>query len=358
MRAPARVARQARAVLLAVAALTAGLTSFAVALPAHAEEPPSADRLKAAAEEYDRGRRAFLGDDFEGAAVHFENAFRDAPRAETVRLAIRARRKAKQLARAATLAAVAQQRYPNDAPTAQLSKETLDEVGPSLHEYLVECNADCAVAADGRVVSQSDAQKHRIFLEPGSHELGVSFKQGAVMKPIDARRGGRETLTFEAPPAKIETPRAGGGSGATAEPGGALAGKSGSGAGSDSNGSGKPLRPVVFLVGAGLTVALGAATIVSGIDATNNPGVDAVRRACAGRDESCPEYQDGKSAETRTNVLLGVTIGAAVVTGVIGLFFTRWAGSASPAAAQSGSFVSFGAAPLPGGASAGAFGRF
>lgn len=355
MRAPARVARRARAVLLAVAAGTAGLASLSVPRPAHAEEPPSADRLKAAAEEYDRGRRAFLGDDFEGAAVHFENAFRDAPRAETVRLAIRARRKAKQLARAATLAAVAQQRYPNDAPTAQLAKETLEEAAPALHEYLVECNAECAVAADGRVVSQSDAPRHRIFLEPGSHELGVSFKQGAVMRAIDARRGGRDTLTFEAPAAKVATPGgAGGGAGAGAGPGGAPA----AGPGRDGSASSKPLSPVVFVVGAGVTAALGAATIVSGIDATNNPGVDAVRRACAGRDESCPEYRDGKSAESRTNVLLGVTLGAAVATAVIGVFFTRWSAPAAPAAAQTGSFVSFGAGPLPGGASAGAFGRF
>ena len=36
----------------------------------------------------------------EEAAVHFESAFRDAPRAETLRLAMRARRDAGQLARA------------------------------------------------------------------------------------------------------------------------------------------------------------------------------------------------------------------------------------------------------------------
>lgn len=298
---------------------------------AHADEPPSADRLKAAAEEYDRGRRAFLADDFDGAAVHFENAFRDAPRAETLRLAIRARRKGKQLARAATLAAVAQQRYPNDAPTTQLAKETLDEAGPALHEYLVECDADCAIAADGRVVSQSDAQKHRIFLEPGAHELGVSFKQGGVSKRIDAKKGGKDTLAFEAPPPPPVVP-------VVVAPGPPAPGPGPTPVERPAPRS-KPLGPVVFFVGAGLTVAAGAATVVSGIDAKNNPGVDAVRRACAGKDASCPEYQAGKSAEMRTNVLLGVTIGAAAVTGVIGVFFTQW--SSSP--------VTVGAAPLPGG---------
>jgi type II secretory pathway pseudopilin PulG len=318
--------------VLLLASLAAGMAPRI----ARADGPASADRLKSAAEEYDRGRRAFLADDYEGAAVHFENAYRDAPRAETLRLAIRARRRAKQLARAAMLAAVAQQQYPDDASTAQLAKETLAEAGPQLHEYVIDCDADCAVAADGRVVSQSDARKHRIFLEPGSHELGVSFKTGDVSKHVDAAKGGKEALAFEAPPpaqppavapvAPVAPPHV------TAPPA-----------------SHKPFGPLVFIVAAGVTVGVGAATVVSGIDTKNNPGTDAVRAACAGKDASCPEYQDGKSKETRTNVLLGVTLGAAVITGVIGVFFTQW--SSSP--------VTVGAGPLPGGGgSLGAAGRF
>jgi hypothetical protein len=331
-----RRGRRGLAVVVALAALAG--TSFAPS--AYAEEPPSADRLKAAAEEYDRGRRAFLADDFEGAAVHFESAFRDAPRAETVRLAIRARRKAKQLARAAMLAAIAQQRYSGDPQTAQIAKETLDEAGPALHEYVVECGADCAVAADGRVVSQSDAPKHRIFLEPGPHELGVSFKEGGVARHIDAKRGGKDTLAFEAPPppAAPATPVVA--APPIAHP--VIVAPAP---------STKPFGPAVFFVALGVTAAVGAGTMLSGIDAKNNPGVDAVRRACAGKDESCPEYQDGKSRETRTNVLLGVTVGAAAITGVIGLFFTQWSTASSPA-------VTVGAAPLPGGGSLGAGGRF
>lgn len=322
--------------LFASALLVAATAAGVAPQPARADEPPSAGRLKSAAEEYDRGRRAFLADDFDTAAVHFENAYRDAPRAETLRLAIRARRKGKQLARAAILAAVAQQRYPDDAPTAQLAKETLADAAPQLNEYLIECNADCAIAADGRVVSQSDAQKHRIFLEPGSHELGVSFKQGGVSKHVDARRGAKDSLSFEAPPAPVTPP-------VVVTPPVTPPVVPEQPAPSD-----KPFGPAVFFIAAGVTVALGAGTVLSGIDTKNNPGVDAVRLACAGKDTSCPEYQDGKSKETRTNVLLGVTLGAAAITGVIGLFFTQW--SSSP--------VKVGAAPTPGGGSIGATGTF
>jgi hypothetical protein len=322
--------------LYASALLLAAATVAVLPSAAHADEPPSADRLKSAADEYDRGRRAFLADDFDGAAVHFENAYRDAPRAETLRLAIRARRKGKQLARAAILAAVAQQRYPDDAPTAQLAKETLAETAPQLNEYLIDCNADCAIAADGRVVSQSDAQKHRIFLEPGSHDLGVSFKQGGVSKHVDAKRGGKDTLSFEAPPAPVVAP-------VVVTPPVTPPAVPEQRAPSE-----RPFGPAVFFIAAGVTVALGAGTVLSGIDTKNNPGVDAVRRDCAGKDTSCPEYQDGKSKQTRTNVLLGATVGVAAVTGVIGLFFTQW--SSSP--------IKVGVAPTPGGGSVGASGTF
>lgn len=310
----------------------AALAASTVSVVARAEEPVSAARLKSAAEEYDRGRRAFLAGDFEGAAVHFESAFRDAPRAETIRLAIRARRKAQQQGRAASLAAIAQRRYASDPPTAQLAKQTLDETAPGLHEYVVDCSADCAITADGRVVSQSDAPQHRIYLEPGPHELGASFGTGAVGRHVDATRGGKSNVVFDAPAPKVVAP----------------VGQAKPIATAPEVSRPKPFAPPVVFVAAGVTVAVGAATVLSGIDATNNPGVDAVRRACAGRDETCPEYQDGKSAETRTNVLLGVTLGAAVITGAIGVFFTQWARSP----------VSVGAAPLPGGGRIGATTHF
>ena len=290
--------------------------------PALADEPqPSAERIKAAAEEFDRGRRAYLAKDFEQAAAHFENAFRDAPSKETLRLAIRARRDAKQPARAATLAAVAQGRYANDAQTAQLAKETLAETSPELSEYVVRCSAPCTIAADSRVVSQSDALDHRLYLDPGAHDLGVSFQQGgSISRPVDAKKGTSTALTFEPPPRPA----------APATPGPTSERPQPPGAGGKTAKE-RPLGPAVFFVGAGVTVAAGAATIVSGIATQNDPGPDAVRRECAGQGESCPLYQEGQDAETRTNILLGATIGAAVVTGVIGLFFTQWSSSSATA---------------------------
>ncbi|MBS2012082.1 MAG: hypothetical protein JST00_04300 [Deltaproteobacteria bacterium] len=322
------VARRARLpgiVVVGLALLAGG--------PARAQDAtPSAERIKTAAEEYDRGRRAYIAKEYEAAATHFENAFRDAPRAEALRNAIRARREAKQLARAATLAAIAATKYPSDAATTQLAKDVLREAAPALQQYDIECRPECAVTADGRVVSQVDGTSHRLFLDPGAHELSFGFSQDrAVTRTVEAKRGAKDALSVDAPPPKPDAP--------SPKPDVTPPPPVVAPVVPPPPPAEKPFGPAVFFVGAGVTVALAAGTVVSGIDTKNNPGVDKVREACAGKGESCPEYQAGKDAELRTNILLGATLGAAVVTGVIGVFFTQWSSSSST--------VKVGATPLP-----------
>jgi hypothetical protein len=267
-----------------------------------ADPPPSAERLRSAADEYDKGRRFYQAGDYEQAAVHFENAYSDAPRAEPLRNAIRSRRLAKQLARAATLASLAASKYEGDATTMSLVQEVLAEASPKLHLATIHCKPECSVAVDGRVVSLSDATDVKVHLDPGAHTIVVSWPGDRTKQSkVDATAGGKNDIPFEAPPPKAA---ASGDSAAESSP--------------------KPLPPVVFFVGSGLTAVGLVATIVSGIDAANNPGTDAVRRDCVGQGESCPTYQQGKDAEARTNVLLGLTAGVALATAVVGVFFTQW----------------------------------
>jgi len=83
------------------------------------------------------------------------------------------------------------------------------------------------------------------------------------------------------------------------------------------------ISPVFFGVGLAATLGVSTAMLWSGIDTVNNPGVDAVRAACQGRGITCPLYQEGLASQTRTNVLIGATAGAAAVTVVLAVF-TRW----------------------------------
>ena len=131
-------------------------------------------------------------------------------------------------------------------------------------------------------------------------------------KKIDATKGGKDALAFEAPPLPVDKPP-------PPPPPPPKDEHPRQEAKSE-----KPFGPLVFFIGAGLTVVAGGLTVWSGIDTQNSPGTDAVRRDCAGKDTSCPTYQEGKDKELRTNVLIGATIGLGVITGVVGLFFTQW----------------------------------
>ncbi len=271
---------------------------------AHAEDGA---RLKSAADEFDKGRRAFQAGDFETAAVHFENAYRDAPRAEALRPAIKAYVSAKQLSKAATLSAFALARY-DDPQTSDLARKTLADTSGALYALSVSCNPECALAIDGRLVSIVEARKAKVYTEPGRHELLVTWSQDRTQRiSVEARAGGSTELSLDAPAPKKAPDKA------AAETGR-----------STRDEPRKPLPPLVFYVTAGATLAAAGVTVWSGIDTRNNPGVDAVRRDCVGQGESCPTYQKGKDAELRTNVLLGATGALAIGSAVIGLFFTQW----------------------------------
>jgi hypothetical protein len=306
-----------------LALLLVALAPLAPVAVAHAQgtgAPPSAERLKSAAEEYDRGRRAYLANDFEQAAIHFENAYNDAPRAEALRNAIRARTQAKQLARAATLSALAQSLYASDAATMELATATLDEAKTKLHAVRIACTPECGVAADGRVVSLNDSKTFLVFLDPGPHDLAVSWSGDRTKAAhVEAKPGGQEDLALEAPPLATPPPPT-----ATATAPTATGAPTTTTAPPPEPPSRKPLGRVPFYIGAGLTVVGIGATVASGIDAQNNPGVDAVKRDCVGQGESCPTYRKGVDAQTRTNVILAATGGVALVTAVVGIFFTQW----------------------------------
>ncbi len=304
---------------MTVACVLATITSGARAAGA-----PSAERIKSAATEYDAGRRAFTDAKYEEAAVHFENAYHDAPNAQTLRNAIRARRQANQLARAGTLSLLAQDRYSDDEQTLQVAKETIAEATPKLFKLTIVCEPECGVAADGRALSIEDAKRFSFFLQPGPHTVNVSWP-GDRSKPLDIRAKEGQALeqSLEAPPIPFKVVNAGGGN-----QGG------GGGEVTVETPSSKPLGPAVFFVALGLTAVAGGILIWSGIDTLNNPtvtvggvqfnGPDAVRAGCVGQGPSCALYQQGRSEQDRTNVMIGVTSGLGLLTVITGAFLTQW----------------------------------
>ena len=285
-----------------------------------ASSESEAELTRRAADEYMAGRKAFGEANYDVAAVHFEKADLAAPTPESIRMAIVARTSANQMDRAATLAAAALRRYPNDDPTFKLATTTIQSAPSRLHKLLVYCDLPCSLIVGHRIIPARADVEATIFVEPGSYDVLASWSNGRESKRrVDAPFGGESDISFEAP----ELPKS--------TPSDAVAVSSKPVGAEDRVVSERPrgLHPAVFFSATGVSAALVGVSIWSAVDMRNNPGRDKVRADCAGKDEHCPTYQSAISAQRRTNVLF-VTSGVAVVgTTVLGAFFTRWSDSKS-----------------------------
>lgn len=286
---------------------------------ASASPPPGADQIQFAAREHDLGYRAYLDKQYDEAASHFENAFFAAPNPAELRSAVRARHDAGELARAATLAAMGQRRFPEDSATNRIAEEVIAEARPHVYEVRIASPVGCSIAVDEKMVIAERLRDSRLFLNPGAHELMISWSEDRNARiPINAAEGGSTSLEVEPPkvappppsppePPPPPSPSHGAVEAATATPP-----------------PPKPLTPAVFVVGAAMTAVSAGFTIWSGIDTVNNPGAGAVRENCVGLGASCSLYEDGRRAQLRTNILLATTCVFGVATAVVGVFFTQW----------------------------------
>ncbi|HEY3822067.1 MAG TPA: hypothetical protein VGL81_33100, partial [Polyangiaceae bacterium] len=81
------------------------------------------------------------------------------------------------------------------------------------------------------------------------------------------------------------------------------------------------LSPLFFFAALGATAVAGGLSIASGVDTANR---HASFDRCLASAQSCAALSSsGQSAQTRTNVLLGVTAGLGVAT-LVTLVFVRW----------------------------------
>ena len=194
--------------VLAPCAFALGL-AFAGAEAAHADPPPvpTADRIKFAMSEHDLGYAAYKLDHYDEAANHFENAYFAAPNPEELGKAIAARAKATELARAGTLAVLAQRRYPRNATLGTMPADTIAAAIPHVHEIALRCKTECSVVVDGHLATLERATDTRFFVEPGHHEIEVDFGDDRTrQQTVEATAGGKSTLTMTAPPAPPKPP--------------------------------------------------------------------------------------------------------------------------------------------------------
>jgi hypothetical protein len=170
-----------------------------------------------------------------------------------------------------------------------------------------ECEKACTLEIDGALVQHST-----FFVTPDvEHSLKAAFDNGETSTFVQGTAGAIKNVTLAAP-APPPPP---------------------------------PVPRWAFFSSLGATVALGAVTAWSGIDA--NKGVSAYESAA--RSASSPGIntggsptpqeqaeallEEGRQKERRTNILIGVTAGMAATTAVLGVF-TNWKGESRDATSK------------------------
>jgi len=295
-------------------ALTALTVSLFVGVGARAqdtgqgrvEQASVEDRAKAA-EAYDEGTAAYLAQDYDLAAHWFERAYRLVPTSAALLQAVRAYHKAGESIRAANLALELRNSYPNDERARAASDAVIESVKAENVLVDVRCDEQCTIEVDGTVL------RHPVFFTTPDveHSIKAAFASGETSTFVKGSPGDSEDLTLRAP---VPPPP-------------------------------PPIPRSAFFSSLGATVALGAVTVWSGIDA--NKGVSAYESAARSAsspgindgDSPTPAEQaqalleDGQSAERRTNILIGVTAAMAATTAVLGVF-TNWKGESRERASK------------------------
>ena len=252
------------------------------------EEAAAAARAaEEAADAYNRAVQFFADEQFVRAAQWFETAYRLNPEAATLTRALEAQVRTGHAIRTANLALRLRGLHGDDAEARALADRVLSEHSPNLVRLTLECS-ECALEVQGRRWAYPAA-----FLTPYT-EYEVSITEGDSVRRHRVRGTPGQHIVLGSrgdSPSRDERD--------TAPP---TAGVHGSGG----------LSPWAFAVGLGLTSVSAIVTIAFGVDTLSGVGAFEARPT--------PEaFERGEAGELRTNVMIGITTGLALVTLVLAL---------------------------------------
>jgi tetratricopeptide (TPR) repeat protein len=266
----------------------------------------SPDEAKKAKALFTKGKAAFKAKDFVAAAQSFEQAYQLKPHHDVLWNAARSRHEADQPLDAANLYAKYLREAPDDAKDRDEAIRNLKEISAKLGK--IEVHTAPTVKEphlDGKPYGG-----FAIYVTPGEHTAAGKLADGKddgkdVRSTISVAAGQSASLNLEPPPPpkiirKIEV-------------------------------RDKGLPWPVVAVGGGLTLVAGGLTIWSGLNtnAKKQEFTDA-QKANAYDPKLQGMLDDGRSAQTRTNILLVTTGVLAVATGVLA-YFVNWKALTDPA---------------------------
>lgn len=264
-------------------------------------DPAVAGLEKSAARHFADGQKAFTAGDFPRAGDAFEAAYRDRPHHAPLWNAARSWQRAGEEVRAANLYARYLREAPPDAPDRDQATSSLRTLQGKMGRIELHAAGVDGLRLDGRL-----ADTTVVYVAPGEHVAEADDKGARVRKVVSVRAGEMVSVTLahesSAPaPAPVVGPPRRGEEPAIAE-------------------SRRPLPPAVVVIGGVLTVVAGGLAVASGLDTIAKRDAFPAERTQTRLDEAF-------ASQSRTNVLIGTTVGLGVVTGVLALFFTDWNGS-------------------------------
>ena len=279
------------------------LVIAASAARAYAQE--SDEDRKAAAKLFGEAQKAYRDGDFRHAAEAFEGAYKKAPRLPPLYNAARAWQKGGELVRAANLYASYLRKAPPTAPDRNSATSALRDLETKLARLELHAADITELKVDGVAVEVEDQPPNALvlYVTPGTHVVDGARGGKAVHEQPTATAGSSVSVVL----AVTETPHE------VVKPV-VVAEKS------------RGLSPIVVVIGAGATAIAGGFLIWSGIDTMN-------QRSTFDANPTQSNLDTGKSDEVRTNVLLSVTFGLALITGVTAIF-VDWKGSKKTEAAS------------------------
>jgi len=305
-----RAARQrniTRALAL-VMALAASGTAFG--------QESSGDAKRRAATAYDLGVKHFERARYAEATRAFLEADAAVPNADALTNAIVAGRKANEHLLVATAAERALSRSGTKERQASQAREALAEASLHLARLDLGCSpAPCTLAVGGAEVAAGQR-----FVEPGVVEIAARRGAAERVERFKLAAGANYAIQIkiDEPQTSPLTKSGNTGPGASSAP--LPAAKPGPVAAPEE--PRKPLPPAAFYAGLAATALAAGLTTWSGLSAidTYNSVPDEPTQS---------EYDDAKAEITRTDVLLAVTVALGAATAVSGMFFVDWQGVGS-----------------------------
>jgi hypothetical protein len=278
--------------------LASALVAFAVSAPGRAQDGgTTSDAARLA---YDRGTAAFRAGQYAVAAREYDRADQLAPHPVALRWALVASVQAGDAVLGMTLVdrAAGRAADPELEVAVSQARAALEHTVAGL---TLRCppRVVCSASVDGQPVPTGE----RSYLLPGVHAVEIRAAGHATRRSLTLAPGAREEVVGEPPPAPASpAPAAAPHHAAADAPAPAAA---------------AGISPVWFFVGVGATAVLGGVTVWSGIDTVDRNDAYLATRDQAG-------FDDGRAAQTRTNVLVGVTAASAVATALVGILAVRW----------------------------------